>query len=170
MLKGARPQAAIFHAVAGEARFALCVPLPQSCASCVTLTGTTQGTGAGGRTRCPLFRRGAGAWGRSSAGRFGHRPSGFGRVGRESLQARPRTDRHRHQNHHGKRRAPCTTHSGLRFVWQAPVDRPRHRSGVERGHAASPFVAARCGMSATHATIQPNKTSDASQRLKFRPP
>ena len=172
MLKRARPQAAIFLAIAGETRFALCVLLPQRCASCVTLPGTNQGTGAGGRRRCPIFRRGAGARGRSSAGRHraGHRPSGLGRVGREGLQPRPRADRHRHQNHHGKCRAPCTIHSGLRFVRHAPVDRPRHRSGVEWGHAASPFVAARCGMSATQATIQPNKTSDASHRLKFRPP
>lgn len=96
-----------FHAIAGETRFALCAPLPQGCASCATWTGATWETSTGGRKRYSLFWRGAGAWGRFSAGRHraGHQPSGLGRAGREGLQSRPRAHRHRHQNHHGRRRS-----------------------------------------------------------------
>jgi hypothetical protein len=67
-LKRTRPQPAIFHPVAGETRFALCVPLSQGRTSRVTLRWVTQGTGVGGRReRCSILLLGPRSRGRATA-------------------------------------------------------------------------------------------------------
>jgi hypothetical protein len=122
-LKCTRPQPAIFHPVAGETRFALCVPLSQGRTSPVSLSGVTEGSA-----------------GRATAG---HRSVVVGPAGSEGLRPRPRTDRHRNQHQRRKHGAPAMARSDNRFIFTQPHYLRPHRSAIEEGHGASPFMLVR---------------------------